>query len=231
MCILLYLLISGLDGLNPILFFISDLCKIFWINVSSDSLYTHIKLMIIINGILYIVIENAKCIWMFPLIIKHLLSQKSRVSNDEFRPSISQVKAYLCKCVRLHLRSMTFDLIAERASLGGLLCNLNLVIITFLSTHWSSSTFTLLEIASDGFNSKQRKVRCRPEHTERKTTMTVWLWDTRSHGGLAPDNRLLCAAPSRFVVVAVVGSEQRETVGEMSRRQVLSAPETPCGPQ
>lgn len=69
---------------------------------------------------------------MSPLVIKHLLSQKSRVSNDEFRSKTSQVKAYLCRCVRLHLRSMTFDLIAEIALLGELLCNLYLVIGTFL---------------------------------------------------------------------------------------------------
>lgn len=145
---------------------------------------THIKLKIIINGILYIVSENAKCIWMSPLVIKHLLSQKSRVLNDEFRSNTSQVKAYLCRCVRLHLLSMTFDLIAEIALLGELLCNLYLVISAFLlftdhqqrlhcwKSHQTASTANKEKSAAD--LSTPRRRRPWPPGYETPGAMAAW---------------------------------------------------------
>lgn len=50
-----------------------------------------------------------------------------------YRSGSDQVKLLsLSLSIRLHLRSMTFDLFAEVSALVGLLCNMDLVITAFL---------------------------------------------------------------------------------------------------
>lgn len=106
---------------------------------------------------------------------------------------------------------------------GGLLWNQNPVIIIL---------FTRRHIEPlDGLNKKtNEKKKLELIKTLGKVMMTCWPWDTDSHGRLLPDDGSLFAFPSRFVV-AVVGSEQRQTFGEMCQREVLPSHKNPCRSQ
>lgn len=147
----------------------------------------------------------------------HLQSQKSPVQWFVQNQSLS-----LSLSLRLSWSAIDYFWLDCWSCAAGMDCSV-------IWAPWSSPSCSLIVVRSRASTGDQKTTL--QIHTNEEGTMIAWLWDIGSHGGLAPDNRLLFAAPSRFVIVVVVGSEQRETDGEMSRRQVLSAPKTSSSSQ